>query len=254
MFFSNDDFNDSGKANLFTAILLGLLLLVPISFFSTYPGFEAKKSELVSECLSELKRYRDSDGKRGSEIRVKGFTTIDACYNQAHLDANPPWFEWFLLIGGVMGLWIFYVLPWVDTTVWGRSNSDFPDYDPEEAEKEFEKELKDKPGKWVKLGKDHWDFSAVLSKAKKLLRLNGSYSLEKTGFYSMDDIHLGLRAAKLYLKSYKYNKTAKRTEQIIEVLEKIVEISEKSPNAKKPNFSKGIISAKDHIKKLKELN
>lgn len=254
MFFSKESFNDSDKANLFTAILLGTLLFVPISFFSTYPGFEAKKSELVSECLSDYKKYRDSEGIEGSVIRVKGFNAIDACYNQAHLDADPPWFEWILLICGVMGLWIFYVLPWIDTFIWGRSNSDITAYDLENAQQEFEKELKDKPGKWVKLGQDHWDFSAVLSNAKKLLRPNGTYSLKKTGYYNMDDIHLGLRAAKLYLKSYKYNKTAKRTEQIIQVLEKIVEISKKSPNAKKPNFSKGIISAKEHIQKLKALS
>tara|TARA_B100000963_G_C22492976_1_gene610109 strand:- start:84 stop:845 length:762 start_codon:yes stop_codon:yes gene_type:complete len=252
MFFSKELFSNPGKANLFTAILLGLLLLVPISFFSTYPGFETKKSELVSKCLSDLKEYRDSGGTRGKAIRVKGFTTIDACYGQAALDADPPWFEWFLLIGGVMGLWIFFVLPWVDTFIWSRSSSDSTAYDPEKAEKEFQKELKDKPGKWVKLGQDHWEFSGVLSSAKNLLK-SKYYADGENPFYHIDNVHLGLRAAKLYLKSYKFNKTVKRSELVSEILEKIVESSKKSPKRDKPNFSKSYSTAKELIKKFKDL-
>ena len=92
-----------------------------------------------------------------------------------------------------------------------------------EIKKKFKEELQDKPGKYVKLGKDNWDFSVVLSNAKRNLKPNGTYSLRTTGFYNIDDINAGLRAAKIYIKSYKFNKSAKRTEQIVQILEKIIE-------------------------------
>ena len=245
----DDELNDPKKATIFSAFLFAALLLIPVTFFWTYPGFEEKKSELADKCLSEYRDYIASDGREGSIIEVPGFTPIRACYEQAALDADPPWFEWILLIGFVMGLWYMFILPTVDGMFWGEHS--IPKVS--KAEKKFKEELQDKPGKYVKLGKDNWDFSVVLSNAKRNLKPNGTYSLRTTGFYNMDDINAGLRAAKIYIKSYKFNKSAKRTEQIVQILEKIIENTKKSPNVNKPNFSRSIDTSKELIKKLKEL-